>query len=230
MNERDVFAQRIVAQLAEDNEQIRTAYQPVNDGGFRKLIPALLQKGVEQLNLSMFSDDMRATILNSLADEYLRRGNLQGAARAYILAGNQFKLSSVGRDFEKLGLFDNAIEAYKMCGDNKHLIALGTKCMEDGRFPNAIKAFKSINSEELLRKLGNECFSKGKLNELGEACLKEGQYSYAIRAAQITQNHELLNKVGERCMREGLLHAALESVTMAKNEMMGDFIRANFRR
>ena len=163
MNERDVFAQRIVAQMAEDND-IKTIRQPVNEGGFRKLIPALLQKGVEQLNLSMFSDDMRSTILNSLGDEYLRRGNLQGAAKAFILAGNQHRLSAVGQDFEKLGLFDNAVEAYKLCGDNKHLIALGTKCMEDGRFPSAIKAFKSINSEELLRRLGNECFAKGKLD------------------------------------------------------------------
>src|SRR3989344_1286265 len=133
MNERDVFAQRIVAQLAEDNDQIRTAYQPVNDGGFRKLIPALLQKGVEQLNLSMFSEEMRATILNSLADEYLRRGNLHDAAKAYILAGNKMKLSAVGNDFEKLGLFDNAIEAYKISGDNTRLLKTGMKCMEDGR-------------------------------------------------------------------------------------------------
>src|SRR3989344_6374723 len=130
-SERNLVAQQIVSRLAETPD-IKTIHQVHEENGFKKFVPALLQKGVENLNLSMFSEEMRATVLNLLADEYLRRGNLHGAAKAYIIAGNRMKLTAVGLDFEKLGLFDNAIEAFKMGGDDKNLIKIGTKCMEDG--------------------------------------------------------------------------------------------------
>src|SRR3989338_4711403 len=111
MSERDVVAQKLVTKLAEENVKFMNIQE---DSAFRKLVPALLQKGVDGLNLSMFGEEMRAAILDALADEYLRRGNLHDAAKAYILAGNKMKLSLVGQDFEHIGLCDNAIEAYKM--------------------------------------------------------------------------------------------------------------------
>ena len=45
-----------------------------SEGSFSKLVPVILKKGIENVNLSMFTDETRNQILEAVGDEYVKRG------------------------------------------------------------------------------------------------------------------------------------------------------------
>ena len=68
-------------------------------------MPVLLEKGIDNVNLSMFDDATRSKLLNALGEEYIRRGNMNDSVKAFILAGNRARLVEVGEHYEEVGLF-----------------------------------------------------------------------------------------------------------------------------
>ena len=113
-----------------------------DDNPFSKIIPALMKKGLENVNLSMFSDDKKKELLNAAAEEYLKRNQLVDAIRVFKMTGNRVRLISIGDDHVKLGLFGAAIEAYKLAEDKEKLLKAGEKCLDEGHLAEAIAAFK----------------------------------------------------------------------------------------
>src|SRR3990172_1602602 len=104
--------QKVVSNVAENVSEIRQREAKLSN--FRQILPALLEKGLENINLSMFDDQTRVSLLNAFGDEYVRKGRLPEAMKSFILAGNRDKLTDLGADYEKVGLYTNAIECYRL--------------------------------------------------------------------------------------------------------------------
>mgnify|MGYP001607047489 CR=1 FL=1 len=51
---------------------------------FRKLLPLLMNKGIDNINLSMFDENTRTKILTILGDEYMRKGDLNNGIKAFV--------------------------------------------------------------------------------------------------------------------------------------------------
>ena len=90
----------------------------------------------------MFDEQTKRNLLNVLGDEYMRRGKLNEAVKAFILVGNQPKLVAIGEDYEKVGLFSNAVDCYKMAGSQDKLMKVGKKCLDEGKIGD-VQSFQS---------------------------------------------------------------------------------------
>src|SRR3989344_2412688 len=102
------------------------------DNPFSKIIPALMKKGLDNANLSMFSEEKKKELLNAAGDEYLKRNQVSEALKLYKMTDNKEKLLGIGDEHFKLGLFSYAIEAYKLADDKVKLLKTGEKCLEEG--------------------------------------------------------------------------------------------------
>ena len=111
MEERDEqIVKKMVTTIVEHNEKIINHNQDINK--FSRIVPSLMKKGFDSLNLSMFSPEVKCGLLSALGEEYRRKGNLNDAVKSFVIAGNKEKLNEVAEDYEKLFQFDNAIEVY----------------------------------------------------------------------------------------------------------------------
>ncbi len=215
-----------------------------DSNAFSKIIPALMKKGLENVNLSMFSEEKKMELLNAAAEEYLKRNQVVDAIKVFMMTGNKKRLIEVGDDHVRVGLYSHAIEAYKLAGDHERLTKIGDKCLEAGHITEAIAAYKVVADQDRLNKVGDYCLEKGKidfaievyaalenktkLNALGDKCFGEKNYMYAHKAYAMVQEKDKLNRVGEEFMKMGLLANALRSFEAADNQMMVQFIKENF--
>ena len=72
MERDEAFVKKMVTELADANEPIvshSTKRLSEDLNTFRKLVPVLLEKGVDNVNLSMFNDETRKKLLNALGEE-----------------------------------------------------------------------------------------------------------------------------------------------------------------
>src|SRR3989338_10053471 len=145
--ENEKIIKKMVMDIVEDNEKVLSIK---NDNRFAKIVPSLLKKGIENLNLSMFSPELKFNILTALGEEHRKKGNLNDAVKSFILAGNREKLNGIAEDYEKLMQFDNCIEVYRLSNNKKRLLEIGKKCLNEGRLGNAIKAFIAIGDNSKL--------------------------------------------------------------------------------
>jgi len=86
----------LVNSLAKEAEQ--TMQSEREAAKFRQLLPALLNRGIDNIDFSMFGPEMRYSILDLMGDEFIRRGNLAEAQKAFVLSSNQPRLSIVADD------------------------------------------------------------------------------------------------------------------------------------
>ena len=94
--------------------------EPANS--FERLVPSLIEKGIENINLSMFSEEMRRDLLNAAGDEYLKRGASVNAIKMFSITGNKEKLIKIADQYRDEGYFTNAIEVYALISDKKSLL------------------------------------------------------------------------------------------------------------
>src|SRR3989344_321227 len=187
----------------------------VDDSAFSRVIPALMKKGLDNVNLSMFSEEKKKELLNAAAEEYLKRNQVLDAIEVYKLAGEKERLARIGDKCLEEGHITEAIAAYKAVGDQDKLNNVGDYCLEKGKIDFAIEVFAALEN-------------KMKLIALGDRCFAEKNYMHAHRAYHLGGEKDKLNKVGEEFMRMGLLANALKAFEAAENEMMVAFIKENF--
>ncbi len=132
---------------------------------FEKIIPVLMQKGLENLNLSMFDSQTKTKVLIALGERYIRKGQIEDAYKAYLLAGNKEKLVEVGREYERIGLVDKAIECFRVAENKTNLERTGEKCFKQGKLRDAARAFLLIKDERWLKVLGEEEVKREKWDE-----------------------------------------------------------------
>ena len=119
-------------------------YSKDESNQFRQLVPYILEKGLDNINLSMFSEDMKAELLNAVGEEYLKRGQVRESIKTFTLVRNREKLVEIGDYHLKVGLFVHAVEAYQAAEERDKLLIAGDKALEGGHLGEAIKAFKFI--------------------------------------------------------------------------------------
>ena len=188
----DKILQKVVSSVAENVMEMRKKEEKLSN--FKKILPALLEKGLDNINLSMFDEETKVALLNAFGDEYVRKGRSQEAMKAFILAGNKQKLTSIGEDYEKVCLFSNAIECYRLADNTDKLLKVGNKCLEEGKTGDAIKAFLTIKDVE-------------RLARVGEDCLRKEKYDHAI---------EVFNAIGETIAVIMVPESAVEPLTADK--------------
>src|SRR3989338_5971652 len=59
---------------------------------FIKIIPALMKKGLENANLSMFSEEKKKELLNAAGEEYLKRTQVLDAIKIFKMTDNKLRL------------------------------------------------------------------------------------------------------------------------------------------
>ena len=88
-----------------------------DDSPYAKIIPLVLDKGIDNINLSMFDEEVRKGILNAVGEFCLEKGRLPDALKAFYKAGNNEKLSRVGDELKDMGKYDQALETYNLARD-----------------------------------------------------------------------------------------------------------------
>src|SRR3989338_10764318 len=119
----------------------------VDDSAFSRVIPALIKKGLDNVNLSMFSEEKKKELLNAAGEEYLKRNQVTEAIRVFKSTGNLDKLVIIGNEQARVGLFSHAIEAYRLANSKEKLLEVGEKCLQEGQIIEAIAAFKLSGDE-----------------------------------------------------------------------------------
>ena len=161
MNEEEDAVKKVVNKIVDNTEKTIASSQNARKN-FGKLVPALIERGIESINLSMFDDDTRTQLLNEVGDECLRKGKINEAIKAFMFVNNKEKLSTIGNNYEGIGLFGKAVDMYVLAEDKESLTRLGDKCLKDAKFPDSIKAFKSLNDRGRLLAVGEECMNREK--------------------------------------------------------------------
>src|SRR3989344_3038218 len=116
--------------------------QKVEDAEFSKIVPALLKKGVDNIDLSMFGDVDKSDLLNRAGDELFKRGNYPEAIRAYKAADEFQRLLQVGELCMQKDKLDFAIEIFNILNNREKLISIGDKCLKEGQYLYASHAYE----------------------------------------------------------------------------------------
>ena len=133
-----VIIQQMVDRIAERNQEVFTRQQERDNDTIRRLVPVLMQKGVESMNLSMLEPELKKRLLALVGEEYFRKGQVKEAINAFVLSGNRAKLGEIGEHYELVGQNMEAIDCYKLAADEEHLISLGKKCLENFHLKEAM--------------------------------------------------------------------------------------------
>ena len=133
-----------------DIPRIMDEHEKVDDNQFRQIIPLLLKRGLENLDLSMFDEETKVKLLTAAGDEFLKRGKIQDALKIFKYIKNKQKLVDVGDQNFRLGLYKHAIEAYVLAEDYGRLEKAADKCLHEGHLTLLRKAkvriFKDIHA------------------------------------------------------------------------------------
>lgn len=219
-----------------------------DDNSFRKIVPALLRKGLDKVDLSMFDEKSKIDLLNAAGDEYLRKGDNTNAMKAFIFTNNRQGLIQVGDAFKEVNLYSNAVDAYNIAQSYDKLTSIGDFCLKEGCVSEAFKAYQILEDEERLTRLGDYCVDKERIDfaievysklkndvqkkyrliKIAEKCVKDNQLALAARAYELANDIEKLNKVGDLFLKAGLLKDALGVYERANNQIMVQFIKDNF--
>lgn len=160
--ERDtIVIQKVVNEMAERSQAVFARQQTLDDTT-RHLVPLVLQRGIDNTDLSMLSSEQQCAILSAVGDELLRRGRLKDALDAFVLSMNRDRIVQIGEQYELLGQLSEAVNCYRLAADEERLLALGKRCLERKRFEEAMKAFRLVEDEASLERVGDECLTRGK--------------------------------------------------------------------
>ncbi len=236
------LGKKIMVKIKDGNNSISSTEKDVSK--FSRLVPSLMRIGVDNLKLTMFNPDTKFQLLSALGEEYRKKGNLNDAAKTFLLAENKNGLNSVGEDYEKLLQFDNCIEVYKMSENYERLIGVGKRCLQEIKLKQAAKAFVITNYDEGLKQVAKECLehyrfdqafevllivdNKEKFIEFGNRCVEQREYAYAINSFGKAGDVNKLNMVGDILLKDEYLQLAYEAYKLADNEIMIEFLKENF--
>src|SRR3989338_4002129 len=199
-----------IKQLVEENE---------GASSFAKIVPSIVKKGIDNVNLNMFDENTRNGLLNAAGDEFVKRGDFVQAVKSFVLTKNVSKLNEVGDIFSGRGQYAQSVEiynlAYNFSQDPGKLIKCGERCLQEARLSDALRAFSILKDEP-------------KLVKLGDRCLNNNRLSYAARAYELAGDKEKLSHLGDVLLKSGLIGSALRIYESANNQMMVEFIKENF--
>ena len=102
----------MVDQLKNIVPELVQKFNAEKEDTFKRMVPIVLKKGLENTNLDMFGEDMQRGILNAVAEELVKKGRTKEAIAAYMKAKNKDKLIEIGDSYKNMNMFSHAIECY----------------------------------------------------------------------------------------------------------------------
>src|SRR3989338_11088031 len=72
---------------------------------FQRMVPVILRKGIDDIDLSMFDESTKIKLLDAVGDECFKKGKINDAFRAYMKSKNKQKLVDIGNHFKKNNMF-----------------------------------------------------------------------------------------------------------------------------
>ena len=68
-------------------------YSKSNDvDGIKELVPAIIRKGLENINMTMFDEETKTKLLDAVGEEMFRKGMVKDAMKVLSMTGNKKKL------------------------------------------------------------------------------------------------------------------------------------------
>lgn len=104
---------------------------------FDKILSLLMQKGIDDMDLSMFDDDIRIQLLKNAAERFFDDKKYLEAIKAYGLVEDKEKLNKLGDMFLKSCLLANALLAYEIA-ENKIMVQFIKQNFDEGEYCNKI--------------------------------------------------------------------------------------------
>lgn len=237
----------MVEHIKKEVKGLVEKYADKDSATYNKMVPIILKKGVENVNLSMFGEEMRCNILNAVGEELVKKGKITEAVKAFVATGNNPKLVRIGDDFVSKGMFSDAIDCYQLADNKDRLRLTGERCLRDGQMVDAIRAYKLLNDKEMLIKVGEECIkrekfdsaidvfqlldNRAKLIEVGNRCVASERNEclpFAEKAFSVASDNDKLNNLGDLFLKKEALNSAYRVYKKAGNGMMMSFLRENF--
>ena len=105
--------------IKRDAPRMVEEFAKEEQSGIKKIVPSILRKGIENLNLSMFDEETKRKLLNATGEELMKKGDMLEAEKAFVLTDNKEKLIEIGDGFIKVGMFSQAIDAFKMANSKE---------------------------------------------------------------------------------------------------------------
>src|SRR3989344_5546632 len=112
------------------------------DEKYEKIVPAIMKKGLKNVNLDMFDDKTRGELVNATGRQYFKRGFYEEAIDAFKRTKNKAMLIQVGQYFAKTDMYNKALDSYEAASAYSEAERLGLKALEEGKIIDAIRAFK----------------------------------------------------------------------------------------
>ena len=114
------------------------------------LASLIANKGVENINVSMLNENVRASILNDAAYLCFKMDKHLDAIKAWTLAGNKAKLTEIGDWFLESARFKLAALAFIPTKDKDGLENIGQLCVREGIYGTAIEVFKELGNRAMV--------------------------------------------------------------------------------
>ena len=113
------------------------------------LASKLIEKGVQNIDVSMLPDEYKKQILTEVAELLFNQGRLDDSAKMISKSCNSVKQVEFGTKFLKEGRPTLAVESLMGSGANELIKKAGIACLNEGHKEAALKAFSSISDEEM---------------------------------------------------------------------------------
>lgn len=109
----------------------------------------VVEKGVDNVNPSMLSAEMRCDILTEAGMILLKEGRIYEAVKAIVLAGNSNKLLEMGNEFIRQTKFEEAALCLIPVKDKEKLERAAAECGKLGNMPLAYYAYLAAGNEQM---------------------------------------------------------------------------------
>ena len=164
----------MVEQLKHIVPDLVNKFNAEKDNTFRRMVPIVLKKGLENISLDMFDEQVQKGILNAVAEELVKKGRTKEAIAAFMKAKNTEKLVEIGDSYRNMNMFSHSIECYWIADAKERLRQVGEVCLRDGQMADAIKAFQLVEDRTKLLLVGDECLKREKYENAIVACCSGG--------------------------------------------------------
>ncbi|MFH1637132.1 MAG: hypothetical protein ABIB71_01775 [Candidatus Woesearchaeota archaeon] len=116
---------------------------------FVGLASKIVDKGLENTDLSMLPWDKKMVLLTDVAILLHKRGNYDDAVKAIIMSGNVIRMRLWVDEFLKTNKVKQATLCAIALKDKEKLERLGMMCMKEGYYRVAADAFKKVGKNDL---------------------------------------------------------------------------------
>ncbi len=114
------------------------------------LASLIANKGVDNIDVSMLSNEVKASILNDAAYLCFKMDKHIDAIKAWTLAGNKAKLIETGDWFLESARFKLAALAFIPTKDKARLENIGGLLVREGIYGTAIQVYKELNDKAMV--------------------------------------------------------------------------------